>query len=94
MSKKFKSIKKSLHEAIAHAEGGAPGTRIHRLRPVDVKALRSNMNDTGAICCTLRILYSDITSLGAWRQSASWFRASIVNLIEHNPKAVIDALMP
>lgn len=29
MSKKFKSIKKGLHEAIAHAEGGAPSTHAH-----------------------------------------------------------------
>lgn len=29
MSKKFKSIKKGLHEAIANAEGGMPDTRIH-----------------------------------------------------------------
>lgn len=29
MSKKIKSIKKGLHEAIAHAKGGAPGTRAH-----------------------------------------------------------------
>ena len=43
MSTAFDSIKRGLLEAIEHAEGRAPQTRIHRPRPVDVKALRTKV---------------------------------------------------
>lgn len=41
MSTALESIKRGLLEAIEHAEGRSPETRIHRPRPVDVKALRA-----------------------------------------------------
>ena len=43
MNTSFDSIKRGLLEAIEHAEGGAPQTRIHHPRPVDVKALPSKV---------------------------------------------------
>lgn len=42
------SIKRGLMEAIEHAEGRTPQTRIHRPRPVDVKALRAKVSMTAA----------------------------------------------
>ena len=39
----FDSIKRGLLEAIEHAEGRAPQTRVHRPRPVGVKALRAKL---------------------------------------------------
>ena len=46
MSKGFDAIKRGLQEAIAHAEGKSHGTRMHRPRPVDVKALRTRIGMT------------------------------------------------
>ena len=46
MSTAFDSIKRGLLEAIEHAEGRAPEARIHRPRPVDVKALRAKVGMT------------------------------------------------
>ena len=46
MSTAFESIKRGLLEAIEHAEGRAPDVRIHRPRPVDVKALRAKVGMT------------------------------------------------
>jgi len=40
------SIKRDLLEAIEHAEGRASEMRIHRPRPVDVKALRAKVGMT------------------------------------------------
>ena len=46
MTVHFDSIKRGLLEAIEHAEGRAPQTRMHRPRPVDVKALRAKVSMT------------------------------------------------
>ena len=46
MSTAFNSIKRGLLEAIEYAEGRAPQIRIHRPKPVDVKALRAKVGMT------------------------------------------------
>ncbi len=95
MSKAFDSIKKGLQEAIAHAEGGAPGTRIDRPRPVDVKALRSKIGMTQEQFAA-RFGFST-TTLRHWERGDRAPHGPalvLLNVIEHNPKAVIDALMP
>ncbi len=95
MSKAFNSIKKGLQEAIAHAEGNAPGTRIHRPRPVDVKALRSKIGMTQEQFAA-RFGFSTAT-LRHWERGDRAPHGPalvLLNVIEHNPKAVIDALMP
>jgi len=41
----FDSIKRGLREAVEHAKGRAPATRIHRARPVNVeKGARLELN--------------------------------------------------
>ena len=40
MTSAFENIKAGLMEAIAHADGKAPHIKVHRPRPVDVKAVR------------------------------------------------------
>lgn len=93
MNDAFNSIKKGLEEAIRHAEGHAPDTLIHRPRPIDVKALRSRIGMTqeqfaawfGFSTATLR----------HWERgdrSPHGPALVLLNVIEHNPKAVIDAL--
>lgn len=46
MSKAFASIKRGLEQAVAHAEGRSPETKVYRPRPVDVRALRARIGMT------------------------------------------------
>ena len=93
MSTEFDSIKRGLLEAIEHAEGRAPQTRLHRPRPVDVKALRAKVSMTqeqfaarfGCSTATLRHWEcGDRTPHGPAQV--------LLNVINHNPSAVIEAL--
>lgn len=46
MTSAFESVKAGLMEAIAHADGKAPHIKVHRPRPVDVKAVRAKIGMT------------------------------------------------
>lgn len=93
MSKAFDSIKQGSQEAIAHAEGRALGVRVHRARPVDVKALRAKVNMTQEEFAA-RFGFSTATLRHWERGDRAPNGASLVllNVIEHNPRAVIEAL--
>ena len=93
MSAAFDSIKQGLQEAIAHARGDARGVRLHRPRPLDVKAVRAKVGMTqeqfaaqfGFSAATLR----------HWERGDRCPRGPalvLLNVIERNPKAVIAAL--
>jgi putative transcriptional regulator len=93
MSTAFASIKQGLMEAIEHAEGGAPETRIHRPRPVDVKALRASVGMTQEQFAA-RFGFSTAT-LRHWERgdrSPNGSALVLLNVIERNPEAVIAAL--
>jgi putative transcriptional regulator len=94
MSKQFEKIKRGLLEAIAHAEERpTPGMKIHYPKPVDVKALRMEIGMTqeqfaakfGVSTATLR----------HWERgdrSPQGPALVLLNVIKHNPRAVIKAL--
>ena len=93
MSKQFEKIKKGMLEAVSHAKGRpAAGTLVHRPRPIDVKALRTEIGMTqeefaarfGVSTATLR----------HWERGGSPQGPALVllNVIRHDPKAVIKAL--
>lgn len=93
MSTAFASIKQGLIEAIEHAEGRAPETRIHRPRPVDVKALRASVGMTQEQFAA-RFGFSTAT-LRHWERgdrSPNGSALVLLNVIERNPEAVIAAL--
>ena len=46
MSQQFNRIKAGLQQAVEHAQGKEQGVRMHRPRPVDVKALRAKVGMT------------------------------------------------
>ena len=46
MTSAFENIKAGLMEAIAHADGKAQHTKVHRPRAVDVKAVRAKIGMT------------------------------------------------
>lgn len=93
MSAAFESIKQGLQEAIAHAKGDTSGVCVHRPRVVDVKALRARVGMTqeqfaasfGFSAATLR----------HWERgdrSPHGPALVLLNVIEHNPQVVIEAL--
>jgi putative transcriptional regulator len=93
MSTGFDSIKRGLLEAIEHAEGKAPQTRVHRPRPIDVKALRAKVSMTQEQFAA-RFGFSTAT-LRHWERgdrSPHGPALVLLNVIDHNPNAVIEAL--
>jgi putative transcriptional regulator len=93
MSTAFESIKGGLLEAIEHAEGCEEGIRIHHPRSVDVKALRAKVGMTQQQFAA-RFGFSTAT-LRHWERgdrSPHGPALVLLNVIEHNPTAVIEAL--
>lgn len=87
------SIKRGLVEAIEHAEGRAPETHVHRPRPVDVKALRAKVGMTQEQFAA-RFGFSTAT-LRHWERGDRTPHGPalvLLNVIQHNPVAVIEAL--
>lgn len=93
MTKAFDSIKQGLQEAIAHAQGHTQGVRIHRPHPVDVKALRAQVDMTQEEFAA-KFGFSTATLRHWERGDRTPHGASLVllNVIQHNPQAVIEAL--
>jgi putative transcriptional regulator len=93
MSTSFDSIKRGLLDAIEHAKGQSPLTRIHRPRPVDVKALRAKVDMTQEEFAA-KFGFSTATLRHWERGDRKPHGASLVllNVIERNPGAVIEAL--
>lgn len=95
MSTAFESIKQGLQEAIAHAKGKgeASGVRMHRPRAVDVKAVRAKIGMTQEQFAA-RFGFSTAT-LRHWERgdrSPHGPALVLLNVIEHNPQVVIEAL--
>lgn len=93
MTKAFDSIKQGLQEAIGHTEGCAQGARVHRPHPVDVKELRAKVNMTQEEFAA-KFDFSTATLRHWERGDRTPHGASLVllNVIQHNPRAVIEAL--
>jgi putative transcriptional regulator len=93
MSNAFNSIKQGLEEAISHAKGNACGMRVHRPRAVDVKAVRAKVGMTQEQFAA-RFGFSTAT-LRHWERgdrSPHGPALVLLNVIERNPEAVIEAL--
>lgn len=89
----FANIKQGLLEAIEHAQGRSPKTRLHRPRAVDVKAVRAKIGLTQEEFAA-RFGFSTAT-LRHWERGDRSPRGPslvLLNVIEHNPKAVLRAL--
>ena len=93
MSQAFKSIRKGLVQAIAYEEGRLPGVRVHRIRALDVKAVREKTGLT-----QLEFAERFAISPGALRH---WERGDrrphgtalvLLCIIDREPKAVLRAL--
>lgn len=93
MSQAFESIRQGLHEAIAHAKGEEAGVCIYRSGNIDIKALRARIGMTQEQFAA-RFGFSTAT-LRHWERGDRTPRGPalvLLNVIEHNPQAVMDAL--
>ena len=93
MSTEFESIKLGLLEAIEHAEGRLLKTRIYRPHAVDVKSVRAKTGMTQEQFAA-RFGFSTAT-LRHWERGDRVPHGPalvLLNVIQHNPQAVIAAL--
>ena len=93
MSTAFESIKQGLQEAVVHAKGDERNVRVHRPRAVDVKAVRIKVGMTQEQFAA-RFGFSTAT-LRHWERGDRTPHGPalvLLNVIEHNPQAVIEAL--
>ena len=93
MNKAFENISAGLEQAIKHAKGQLPGTQIHRPKPVDVKAVRAKVGMTQEQFAA-RFGFSTAT-LRHWERGDRMPHGPslvLLNVIEHNPSAVMEAL--
>ena len=93
MNIEFDSLKQGLLEAIDHAEGRLPKTIVHRAHAVDVKSVRTKIGMTQEQFAA-RFGFSTAT-LRHWERGDRVPHGPalvLLNVIQHNPKAVIDAL--
>ena len=93
MNTKFENIKAGLMEAIEHAEGRLPKTKIHQPHLVDVKSVRAK---TGMTQDQFAAQFGFSTAtLRHWERGDRLPHGPalvLLNVIEHNPQAVIAAL--
>jgi putative transcriptional regulator len=93
MGTEFEEIKKGLLEAIEHAEGRSPKTRIARPHAIEVKSVRTKIGMTQEQFAA-RFGFSTATSRHWERGDRTPHGPALVllNVIQHNPQAVIAAL--
>lgn len=94
MKNAFESIRRGLEEAIAHAQGKGEGVRVHRPRPVDVKALRTRIGLSQAEFAA-RFGVS-VATLRHWERGDRVPHGPalvLLNVIDRNPGAVMAALV-
>ena len=93
MNSAYESIKLGLQEAINHANNHGLNTRIHRPRSIDVRALRIRLGMTQEQFAARFGFSAPI--LRHWERGDRTPRGPalvLLNVIAHNPQAVIDAL--
>ncbi len=93
MGKAFEKIRLGLEEAVEHAKGELPETRLHIPRPVDVKAVRTRIGMTQEEFAS-KFGFSTAT-LRHWERGDRTPRGPalvLLNVIDHNPASVIEAL--
>jgi putative transcriptional regulator len=93
MSTAFKSIKQGLNEAIQHAKGKRIAIQIYEPKSVDVAALRQRVGMTQEQFAA-RFGFS-VATLRHWERGdrrPAGPSLVLLNVIEHDPKAVMRAL--
>ena len=93
MSMAFTEISEGLESAIAHAKGQPLGVVEHRPEIINVKEIREKTGmSQHNFCATFGI---SIGTLRHWEQGLRTPRGParvLLKVVDHNPKAVIDAV--
>jgi len=93
MSTAFEEIQEGLQAAIEHAKGANSKVIIHRPHTVDVKGLRTKMGITQQQFCAMFGIA--LGTLRHWEQGDREPRGPalvLLNIVEKNPKAIMEAL--
>lgn len=97
MTKAIDSIKQGLNEAIAHAKskGETTGIKLYQPQAVDVSGLRQRLSLTQEQFAA-RFGFS-VATLRQWERgdrAPSGASLVLLNVIDRNPSAVLEALRP
>ncbi len=93
MNTAFEEIREGLEAAIEHAKGNKSKIVLHKSHTVDVKNLRNKMHMTQQEFCAMFGIA--IGTLRHWEQGDRVPKGPalvLLNVIEKNPGAVLDAL--
>ncbi|VAW69436.1 Antitoxin to RelE-like translational repressor toxin [hydrothermal vent metagenome] len=93
MSKAFTEISEGLKDALAHSKGGQTEVVEHEPEAINVKAIREKTGMSQQhFCATFGI---SLGTLRHWEQGLRSPRGPakvLLRVVEHNPKAVIEAV--
>jgi len=93
MGKAFTSISAGLQDAIAHAKGEETTTVVHRITPLDVKAIREK---TGMSQERFSAAFGiPLGTLRHWEQGLRTPRGTarvLLKIVDRNPAAVMEVI--
>lgn len=93
MNKAFTEISAGLNDALAHAKGEKTKVVVHEPEIIDVKSIREKTGmSQQTFCSTFGI---SLGTLRHWEQGLRNPRGTakvLLKVVEHNPKAIIDAI--
>ena len=93
MSKAYTEIAVGLKDALSHAKGNKSRIRVHRPKPINVKAIREKTGmSQQRFCATFGI---SIGTLRHWEQGLRTPRGTarvLLQVVDSNPTAVIKAV--
>lgn len=93
MNTAFEEIREGLEAAIKHAKGDNSKIVLHKPHTVDVKSLRNKMHMTQQEFCAMFGIA--LGTLRHWEQGDREPKGPalvLLNVVEKNPEAVLDAL--
>jgi putative transcriptional regulator len=93
MSKYFESIKQGLEEAIDFSKGKAGKARVHQLKPIDVKKIRTSINMTQEQFASS--FGMSVATLRHWERGdrvPSGTAMVLLNIVSKKPDMVLEAL--
>ena len=93
MSNFFNSIKKGLEEAVEFSKDNCPKAVVHKLSPIDVKNIRSNMSmSQSEFASAFGISVSTLRHWERGDRTPQGPALVLLNVVKKEPKAVLKAL--
>ena len=93
MSKAFESIKQGLNQAIEFSKGNIKGAVVHKLSPLDVKRIRSNVGlSQNEFATAFGISVSTLRHWECGDRTPQGPALVLLNVVDKEPEAVFKAL--